>query len=161
MDYTGLLARTEPKPELQRAEGIPGLGLKTLTVAGYVRQSEEELRQGLNGTDEQAKKIREFAQAHGWNVIHMYEDISEPSDNLGRPAFLDMLAHPGFDVLLVAATDRITRRKKDLDFLMALLDKCGVTCVAATWTWDYLSQYMRHCYRTKGCKVYACLDAEA
>jgi hypothetical protein len=82
------------------------------------------------------------------------------------PALPDLLAHRDFDILLVDTADRLACKKKDLDFLMARLDKCGVTCVATTWTWDYLAQYMRHCYgrhsyRTKGCKVYAQLDAEA
>ncbi len=158
---TGLLSRTQPWPELERTRGISGLGIKTMTVAGYVRQSTEEVRSNANGAENQIRNIEAFAQAHGWSVRKMFQDVSEPADNLGRPALLDLLAHPDFDLLVVQSTDRLATKKKDLDFLMALLDKSDVVCVATSWTWDYLSQYMRHCYRAKGCEIYKQLDAEA
>jgi hypothetical protein len=60
---------------------------------------------------------------------------------------------------IVDRTDRLACKKTDLDFLLALLEERGVTCVPATWSWEPLAQYMRWWYRSKGNPVYAQLEA--
>jgi len=61
----------------------------------------------------------------------------------------------------VDRTDRLTSKKKDLDFLLALLEQHGITCVPATWSWEPLAQYMRWWYRLRASPVYAALDSPA
>jgi hypothetical protein len=74
----------------------------------------------------------------------------------GLPTLLSGL---GYEILVVDKTDRLTTKKKDLDFLLALLEKHGITCVPATWSWEPLAQYMRWWYRRRANPVYAQLDS--
>jgi hypothetical protein len=62
---------------------------------------------------------------------------------------------------VIDRTDRLTCKKEDLDFLLALLEEHNITCVPATWSWEPLAQYMRWWYRRKENPVYAQLDAAA
>lgn len=140
--------------DTEEGRNIPSREVKAVTVVGYARQSEQELRQGKKGIDKQVARIEAFVHSQEWNLSAMYQDVIE-SDG---PGLLELLAHPDFQVLVIDTTDRLTRKKSDLDFLMALLDKLGITCVAATWSMDYLAQYMRHYYRVNGNKLYALLD---
>jgi len=143
--------------DTEEGRNIPSREVKAVTVVGYARQSEQELRQGKKGIDKQVARIEAFVHSQEWNLSAMYQDITESGDNLNRPDLLELLGHPDFQVLVIDTTDRLTRKKSDLDFLMALLDKLGITCVAATWSMDYLAQYMRHYYRVNGNKLYALL----
>lgn len=158
MERTGVRARIEQELGRGGIGGILAQEAKTLTVVGYVRHSEEELSQGKNGIEEQAARIEVFLDSQGWNLKTIYQDVGEPGDSLQRPSLLELIAQPDFEVLVVDTTDRLTCKKQDLDFMLALFDKLGITCLAATWSWDYLAQYMRHCFRAKGNKIYALLD---
>ena len=153
-----VVARIGQELYRERVERIPAQEVKTMTAVGYARQGEQELRQGKKGIDIQTSRIGAFVRSQKWNLSAMYQDIAESGDNLDRPGLLEWLSHPDFQVLVVDTTDRLARKKRDLDFLLALLNKLGITCIAATWSWDYLAQYMRHYYRTKGNKIYAQLD---
>jgi hypothetical protein len=130
-----------------------------LRAVGYVRQSMEEVHKGLRSAESQRANIRSYAEANGWELVEIYEDIPYSGDDLVRPALLELLSRLDFDVLLVDTAERLTRKKKDLDLIMALLAKRNITCVGATWSWDFVSQYMRHCYRLQGNPLYAHCDA--
>ena len=43
--------------------------------------------------------------------------------------------------------------------MLTLLEKHGITCVPATWSWEPLAQYMRWWYRLRSNPVYAMLDS--
>ena len=158
MQFVDVMTGTEQEVRREGVRDASRQEVKTLTVVGYTRQSEQELQKRKKTIDEQAAKITTFIRSHEWNLSTMYQDIAESGDNLQRPALLELLARHDFEILVVDTTDRLARSKKELDFLMALLDKLGITCVAATWSMDYLAQYVRHYYRTKGNKIYALLD---
>ena len=160
MQFIDVMAGTEQEVRQEEVRDTSRQEVKTMTVVGYTRQSGQELRKRKKTIDEQAAKIAVFIRSQEWALSAMYQDIAESGDNLQRPALLEILARHDFEILVVDTTDRLARTKKDLDFLMALLDKLGITCVAATWSMDYLAQYVRHYYRTKGNKIYALLDQD-
>jgi len=128
-------------------------------VVGYVRQDFEEMGKRRTRPDGQKSRICACAEVHKWRLEDVREDIGWAGDRLNRPGLIAMLSDPDFDVLIVDRTDRLARKKTDLDFLLALLEEHGVTCVPATWSWEPLAQYMRWWYRSKGNPVYARLEA--
>jgi len=132
---------------------------RRIRAVGYVRQSFEEM--GKKGTSPEGQKARiaECADTHGWHLVHTYEDIGWSGEDLDRPGLLALLSSLDFEILVLDRTDRLTAKKKDLDFLLALLEKRGITCVPATWSWEPLAQYMRWWYRLRASPVYASLDS--
>lgn len=129
-------------------------------AAAYVRQDFGEMGKKWTRPDSQKARITACAEAHGWDLTCTYEDIGWSGDCLNRPGLVSLLANLDFEVLIVDRTDRLACRKEDLDFLLALLEERGVTCVPATWSWEPLSQYMRWWYRRRDNPVYAQIDAE-
>jgi hypothetical protein len=132
---------------------------RRMRAVGYVRQGFGEVDRRRTSPEGQKARIAGCADAKEWHLIHTYEDIGWSGDDLDRPGLLAALSNPDFEILIVDRTDRLTCKKKDLNFLMALLEKHGVTCVPATWSWEPLAQYMRWWYRLRGNLVYALLDA--
>ena len=158
MQFIDVMAGTEQELRREEVGDASRQEVKTMTVVGYARQSGQELQKRKKTIDEQAAKIAAFVRSQEWDLTSMYQDITESGDNLHRPALLEILAQHNFEILIVDTMDRLARTKKDLDFIIAFLDKLDITCVAATWSMDYLAQYVRHYYRTKGNKIYALLD---
>jgi DNA invertase Pin-like site-specific DNA recombinase len=138
----------------------PRLWQQKPRAVGYVRQEFEEMAKKRTRPDLQEARISAFAEAHKWQLQHVYEDISWASDGLNRPGLVALLSDPAFDILIVDRADRLAPNKSKLDFLLALLAEQGVTCVAATWSSEPLAQHMRRWYRGKGNPVYAQLEAE-
>ncbi|MDI6858398.1 MAG: recombinase family protein [Dehalococcoidia bacterium] len=143
-----------------RHEGTPGTVPEGCRAAGYVRQDFGEMGKKWTRPDSQKARISSCAEAHGWELACLYEDIGWTGECLNRPGLVSLLGNLDFQVLIVDRTDRLACRKEDLDFLLALLEERGVTCVPATWSWEPLSQYMRWWYRSRGNPVYAQLDGE-
>ena len=132
---------------------------RRMRAVGYVRQGFGEMGKKATSPEGQKARIAACADANEWHLIHTYEDIGWSGEDLDRPGLLALLADLDFEVLMVDRTDRLTCKKKDLDFLVALLEKHGVTCVPSTWSWEPLAQYMRWWYRLRGSPVYASLDS--
>jgi hypothetical protein len=132
---------------------------RKMRAVGYVRQGFGEMDGERTSHEGQRTRIAGCAEANDWDLIHTYEDIGRPGEDLARPGLLEVLSSPDFEILIVDRTDRLTGKKKDLDFLLALLEKRGITCVPATWSWEPLAQYMRWWYRLKANPVYALLDS--
>jgi hypothetical protein len=132
---------------------------RRMRAVGYVRQGFDEM--GRKGTSPEGQKARVagHADAYDWHLVHTYEDIGWSGEDLDRPGLLALLSNLDFEILIVDRTDRLTCEKKDLDFLLALLETHGITCVPATWSWEPLAQYMRWWYRLRASPVYALLDA--
>jgi Resolvase, N terminal domain len=128
-------------------------------AVGYIRQDFEEMGKKWTRPDGQKNRICACAEAHRWQLTDVHEDIGWTGECLNRPALIALLSEIKFDVLIVDRTDRLACKKADLDFLLALLEEHGVTCVPATWSWEPLAQYMRWWYRSKGNTVYAQLEA--
>jgi len=132
---------------------------RRMRAVGYVRQGFDEM--GKKGTSPEGQKARiaGCADASEWHLVNTYEDIGWSGEDLDRPGLLALLSSLDFEILVVDRTERLTSKKKDLDFLLSLLEKHGVTCVPATWSWEPLAQYMRWWYRLRGSPVYESLDA--
>ena len=129
-------------------------------AVGYVRQGIDEMGKRRTRPDGQRSRICNQAQERQWQLVETYEDIGWPGQCLDRPALIALLADAKFDVLLVDRTDRLACKKSQLDFLLALLQEHGVTCVPATWSWEPIAQYMRQWYRRRGNPVYAQLESQ-
>jgi len=132
---------------------------RRMRAVGYVRQGFGEMEKKETSPEGQKARIAACADANGWHLVHVYEDIGWSGEDLDRPSLPALLSGLGFEILVVDRTDRLTTKKKDLDFLLALLEKHGITCVPATWSWEPLAQYMRWWYRQRGNPVYASLDS--
>ncbi len=130
-------------------------------ATGYIRQDFEEMGKKWTRPDGQKTRISTCAEKHGWQLAEVHEDIGWTGECLNRPGLIALLSDTDFDVLIVDRTDRLACKKSDLDFVLALLEERGVTCVPATWSWEPLAQYMRWWYRSKGNTVYAQLEAVA
>ena len=155
--------QTELRTRVEKGTGGPTYIYppRRMRAVAYVRQGFEEM--GKKGTSPEGQKARVAgcADTHEWHLLNTYEDVGWSGEDLDRPGLLALLADLDFEVLVVDRTDRLTAKKKDLDFLLALLEKRGITCVPATWSWEPLAQYMRWWYRLRASPVYAALDAPA
>lgn len=134
---------------------------RRVRAVGYVRQGFGEADKKWTTLEGQKARIAACADAHEWHLLHTYEDIGWTGEDLDRPALLALLGRLDFEILILDRTDRLTCKKKDLTFLLTLLEEHGITCVPATWSWEPIAQYMRWWYRLRGSPVYASLDAGA
>ena len=153
---------TEIRPRVERKGGGSVTEIRPprrVRAVGYVRQGFEEMGLKRASTEAQKARIADCADCHDWHLVHTYEDVGWSGDDLDRPGLLALLSSPDFEVLVLERTDRLTCKKKDLNFLLTLLEKHGVTCVPATWSWEPLAQYMRWWYRLRANPVYALLDS--
>lgn len=132
---------------------------RRMRAVGYVRQAFGEMGGTKTSPEGQRARIAACADARDWHLVHTHEDIGWSGEDLDRPGLLALLSSHDFEILIVDRTDRLTSKKKDLNFLLALLEKRGVTCVPATWSWEPLAQYMRWWYRLRNDPVYAALDS--
>jgi len=132
---------------------------RRMRAVGYVRQDFGEMGKKRTSPEGQKARIAGCADVNDWHLIHTYEDIGWSGEDLNRPGLPALLSSLDFEILIVDRTDRLTCKKKDLDFLLALLEKHGITCVPATWSWEPLAQYMRWWYRLRANPVYALLDS--
>jgi len=133
---------------------------RRMRAIGYVRQGFGEMEEKGTSPEGQKARIASCADSNGWHLLHIYEDIGWSGEDLDRPSLPTLLSGLGYEILIVDKTDRLTTKKKDLDFLLALLEKHGITCVPATWSWEPLAQYMRWWYRRRANPVYAQLDSD-
>jgi hypothetical protein len=134
---------------------------RRMRAVGYVRQDFGEMGKKRTSPEGQKARIAGCADANDWHLVHTYEDIGWSGEDLNRPGLPALLSRLDFEILIVDRTNRLTCKKKDLDFLLALLEKRGITCVPATWSWEPLAQYMRWWYRLRANPVYALLDSSA
>lgn len=132
---------------------------RRMRAVGYVRQGFGEMGKKDTSPEGQKARIAACADANEWHLIHIYEDIGWSGEDLDRPGLPALLSSLDFEILIVDRTNCLTCKKKDLDFLLTLLEKHGITCVPASWSWEPLAQYMRWWYRLRSNPVYAMLDA--
>jgi hypothetical protein len=132
---------------------------RRLRAVGYARQAFDEAEKKRTSPEGQKARIAGCADTHEWHLVQTYEDIGWSGEDLDRPGLLALLSRLDFEVLVVDRTDRLTCKKKDLNFLLAMLEQRGITCVPATWSWEPLAQYMRWWYRLRANPVYALLDS--
>lgn len=109
-----------------------------LRAALYVRVStDEQATEGLS-LDAQARLLREYCAAQGYEEYGLYTDAGESARTDKRPAFQEMILAARrkprpFDVILVHKTDRFARNRDDSTVYKALLRReCGIDVVSIT-----------------------------
>ena len=88
---------------------------------GYVRVStEEQAREGVS-IEAQEERITALATAKGWDLIEIVKDPGYSGKNLTRPgikSLIDSCRRGTVNVAIVYKVDRLTRRQKDLWYLL-------------------------------------------
>ena len=160
MTITSFKRKLQTRAEKARRSSVAGVhALRRMRAVGYVRQDFGEMGRKWTSPEDQKARIAVCADANDWHLVQTYEDIGWSGEDLNRPGLPALLSRLDFEVLIVDRTNRLTSKKKDLDFLLTLLEKRGITCVPATWSWEPLAQYMRWWYRLRANPVYAGLDS--
>jgi site-specific DNA recombinase len=92
-----------------------------INAIGYVRVStEEQAREGVSITA-QEERITALATAKGWNLVKIIRDAGYSGKNLNRPGAESLIAicrKAEVDVVIVFKVDRLTRKQKDLWYLL-------------------------------------------
>jgi len=90
-------------------------------VAGYVRVStEEQASEGLS-LDNQKSRIKAYAESQGWQLCEIFREEGHSGKSINRPKLKRLIAEVksgNYDVVLVYKVDRLTRKQKDLWFLL-------------------------------------------
>lgn len=88
-------------------------------VVGYIRvSSEDQVRDGVS-LEAQEARIVAFCQAKGWQLVRVVRDEGKSAKDVKRQGLQDILAalskkSRGWDGLVVAKLDRLTRSVRDL-----------------------------------------------
>jgi site-specific DNA recombinase len=92
-----------------------------MRAAGYVRVStDEQAREGCS-LDNQEARIRHYAESQEWELAEMYREEGFSGKTTDRPQLQRLLADvkaKKLDVVLVYRVDRLTRKQKDLWYLL-------------------------------------------
>lgn len=92
-----------------------------IRAIGYVRVStEEQAREGIS-IEAQEERIRALATAKGWDLAEIIRDPGYSGKNLSRPGMkrlIDSCRRGTANVVIVYKVDRLTRRQKDLWYLL-------------------------------------------
>lgn len=116
------------------------MNMNNLNAFGYVRVStEEQAREGIS-IEAQEERIGAYAKAKGWSLVDIIKDAGYSGKNLSRPGAKNMI---GFcrkaevDVVIVYKVDRLTRKQKDLWYLLEeVFEANHVGFVSVTETFD-------------------------
>ncbi len=94
---------------------------KNLRAVGYLRVSTDEQASEGVSLDNQEAKIRAYAESQGWNLQEIYRELGYSGKIIDRPQLKRMIADieaGTVDVVLVYKVDRLTRKQKDLWYLL-------------------------------------------
>jgi len=96
-------------------------GGTTVRAAGYIRVStDEQVAEGVSLENQEAR-IRAYAESQGWELLRIYREEGYSGRIMDRPELQRMLQDiraGGIGVVLVYKVDRLTRRQKDLWYLL-------------------------------------------
>lgn len=90
----------------------------------YARYSSNNQRE--ESIDAQVRACREYAQAHGLNIVNVYADSAKTGTNDQREAFQQMLADSSkgmFSTVIIHKIDRFSRNRYDSAINKKLLQK--------------------------------------
>jgi DNA invertase Pin-like site-specific DNA recombinase len=88
---------------------------KTLRAAIYTRYSSDNQREA--SIEDQIEVCRRYAQLQGWTIVEVYADHALSGASRFRPAFQQMQVDAEarrFDVIIVEALDRLSRKLADV-----------------------------------------------
>ena len=86
----------------------------TVRVAVYARYSSD--LQKATSIEDQIAMAERFCARQGWTIVEVFEDREQSGKDMRRPGFQSMKAAAAsqvFDVVVVEAIDRLTRKVKD------------------------------------------------
>lgn len=92
-----------------------------MKVVGYIRVSKEEQADKDLSIPAQKHRIQSFCQSQTWELIDFYVDDGYTSKNLNRPDAQRLIRDCKkklFDAVVVIRLDRLSRRQKDILFLI-------------------------------------------
>lgn len=98
---------------------------------GYLRVSTREQGDSRNGLDAQRQALKDFAQAHGYTLLNIREEVASGALGLeGRPILQKVLAQAKRErcTVLVSKLDRLSR---DVAFIAGLMSQRVPFVVAA------------------------------
>ena len=108
-------------------------------VIGYVRVStDEQAKEGIS-LEAQEEKIRAYCLVKSWELLEVVKDEGVSAKNLERPGIkrvLEKVNKKEIDILVVFKLDRLTRSVKDLNFLIELFEKKGISLVSISENLD-------------------------
>ena len=92
-----------------------------MQAVGYIRVStDEQAKEGIS-LDAQEEKIRAFSYAKDWDLVGIYNDAGYSGKSLNRPEMQRLISDVKtnkFDVIIIYKLDRLTRKVKDLGYLI-------------------------------------------
>jgi site-specific DNA recombinase len=92
-----------------------------IRAAGYIRVSTEEQSSEGQSLDNQLARITAYADSQGWELKEVYREEGFSGRVINRPQLSRMIADVQggkFNVILVYKVDRLTRKQKDLWYLL-------------------------------------------
>ena len=92
-----------------------------MRAVGYIRVSTTEQAEEGISLDNQRKRIGAFCIAKEWELVNVYEDAGKSGKDLNRDAVQKLIDDCGkgiFDAVVVYRVDRLSRRQRDLWFLL-------------------------------------------
>ena len=107
---------------------------------GYIRVStEEQVREGVS-LEAQAERIKALAIAKDWDLKEIIEDRGYSGKDLRRPGVQKLLKSckaGAVDVVIVYKVDRLTRKQKDLWYLLEdVFDPAGLGFISVVEPFD-------------------------
>jgi len=105
-------------------------------AVGYVRVSSRNQAEKGESLETQRKAIRAYANAHEWELVHIYADEGiSGADTKKRPDFQELIKDAEskkFDIVIVHNLSRFSRKLIDNLTYVPLLKKIGVDFVSIT-----------------------------
>ena len=103
-------------------------------VAVYARVSTDE-----QSPDAQLRDLREYVRNRGWELVTEFVDVGESGSKDVRPAWSDLwlqLRQRKFNVLVVAAIDRVGRSLPHLVKILSTVEEHNVTLISLREAFD-------------------------
>jgi site-specific DNA recombinase len=92
-----------------------------IRAVGYIRVSTDEQANEGQSLDNQSARIKAYAESQGWELIGIYREEGYSGKVIERPELtrmIDDIKSGKINVVLVYKVDRLTRKQKDLWYLL-------------------------------------------
>ncbi|HUT55800.1 MAG TPA: recombinase family protein [bacterium] len=116
-------------------------------AVGYVCEIPIPGTDQVIGKEDQRARLTKWAEKEGVELITVFEDDAYNKDVMARPGVQKLLScRERHNLVLCERIWAFARKNKDLEPLLAELDKQDVTLAASSYMWDMVSQQVRHRY---------------
>jgi DNA invertase Pin-like site-specific DNA recombinase len=107
----------------------------------------------VNGPDltikkeDQILRIKKYAEKENIELVGIYEDDGSSMNCLNRPGVNRLLnCNEHYDLVLVERVWALSRKMKEMEPFLKVLESKRVPLVATSYLWDHVSQRVRHRY---------------